>query len=366
MPETAPTPQLRIGLFGQAGAGKTTLLASYYGTLQNPSPNEDRSYSLTAKSPAQGGKLLSRYHQMEEGEFPASTATAEDYVFRFAVNGTKVTALEVHILDYPGGWWTQEESDAELEADRTLALQKLGSAQVGILLVDGAKFKRDGGAYLKTLFDSFGSEISNLRLSGTGAGDDDPMPESWVIALAKADLFGIDYTAEAFSRDVFKHAGEQLTHLAAKIGPETLGHRFLLLSSARQGDRNTVSSATDTLGLTLLAPVAFKTTVDHAAQLAADNSGTGSGAERFIRILKQVLSVVDELDDFLPRKYQIITSLLKAVEANDFLDEKLVLVRSKREKAVKNGNLYKAAALSMAEQLRQDTARPLYHESQLT
>lgn len=355
--------EIRLALFGSSGSGKTTFLASYFGNQQRNSFEEAYGYRLEASDISDGNQLLSRYYRMENGEFPLGTEQFFEYRFGFKVGGLPKPALQVVWYDYPGGWWERTPKDASEEAARRVALSKLLTSHVGILLVDGMKYVAEGLPYVRHQLDQFRNEAR--RISDEFAASGEPLgvfPEQWIIAISKADLLPADATAESIGKDIVMGAVDQLTGVAKSVGSKSFGSQYLLLSSVR-GDGGHVVDAHDFIGLQLVAPVALVSVLSELAEKAKKDPGFGRLKE-VLEGLSRLVEFTEKLDDFLPPKYQVLKQLLKVLPLKDVLDKRAEHFRDKQAAAVKEGNALKAAAVAMSAELASPAAQRAFFRNQ--
>lgn len=281
----------RVAVFGESGSGKTMLLTSFYGHQQAAKFRKANGYSLLAANAHQGTALLNAYFLLENDLLaPGNRFDYSVYDFYFKIEGFKHPVGLVTWYDYPGGWWTESHSGEEQQRKVRLVAQ-LVRADVGLLLVDGQKFRKDGSYYLKRLFASFRDELS--RQQKLAAPDRPPpwknilgtvsalvlscqrklvrYPTIWVICLSKADLFD-GYSVEEFRKDVLKEAQAEIQELSEQIKSMTwkpeqvsIGEEFLLLSSAEfDPESNHIKDPKKTIGIDLIAPISLMAPPQHA------------------------------------------------------------------------------------------------------
>jgi len=352
--------EIRLALFGQSAAGKTTLLASFYGNQQRHAFVEKHGYRLQAEDAADGDELLGRYYGMQQGEFPRGSDQFSEHRFALKVRAREqdLRAFRVVWYDYPGGWWEHSPKDESEQRARHEALARLATSHVGIFLIDGAKYRDAGIAYVRRLLDQFKNEVGSITVDRAASGD--TLPKQWILAVSKADLLE-GMSAEAVHRDLVMNASDQLKGLAAALHARDLGRHVLLLSAA-EGDGAHVMAADKYVGLSLIVPLAF------SAILSALASAAGSGDR--IGLLRKVLEklglafdIMDKLDDVLPRKYQILTHLLRMLDVKTAIERGDEWLREQQQKAAQRGHALEAAALAMTRELKSDAARDVYYQS---
>jgi hypothetical protein len=324
----------------------------------------------------EGNVLLKNYYGMQDGAFPAPTVSrAHTFQFDFRVSALSRPALRLEWIDYPGGWWGHAPQDVEEQQRQLACMQDLLDAQVGFLLIDGSQYRQEGSAYLRGLLSRFAHEVGRWQRSlvpvqGTGAPHLTVI-EEWVIALAKADLFPANYTAEDFGRAVIKEAVEELNELATALygQPQQFGTRFMLVSAA-QGDEvspQRVRSVERTIGLELIAPAAL---ILHLDQMGTERGSFNPRADLpwWQRLLLTLEDLTREgsLDHLVGRRYKPLLGLLQALGSVVRFDveQRAEELRAQRDHAVREGDALKATALVMQQQLASPAARRAYFVSQ--
>lgn len=356
-------PEIRMALFGQSASGKTTLLSSYFGNQQRNSFEEIHGYRLVADDISVGNQLLARYYRMEKGEFPLGTEQFVEYEFGMKIRDLPESSLRIVWYDYPGGWWERSPKDASEAQARRAALAKLLTCHVGIILIDGMRYQTEGLPYVWQLLDQFTAEAR--RISDDFAADGQPLstfPKEWILAVSKADLLPDELTAEAICKNVIAGAADQIAGVGRAVNATSFGHQFLLLSAV-QGDGSRVVDAHRYVGLQLVAPVAVLSVL---AELLEDaDKGTIYGVPTFImERLAALTELVDGLDDFLPRKYQILTKLLKALDLKSGFDKGAEYFRAKQMAAAKRGKSLEAVAATMQAEFASPEARQAFFRNQ--
>ena len=353
--------EIRLALFGQSGAGKTALLASYFGNQQRHTFEARHGYRLEAEDTSDGNELLGRYYGMEQGRFPRGTDDFREHRFSLILKLPEQSERVFRVVwyDYPGGWWEREPSDEGERQARRQALERLATSHVGILLIDGDKYATQGISYVRTLLAQFRNEMSRLAPLRV----DDALPRQWIIAVSKADLLPPGTTAEDVARDLLASAGDELSGLASALPSQaSFGRHFLLLSAAR-GDGAQVMDAHRYLGLTLVAPLALSAIL--SAFVADADQGTQYGWLRtLLEKVRGLVAIVDTFDDVLPRKYQVLTQLLRLIHAEDSLNRGAAYFARKQEAAVRKGRALEAAVYALQRELASDEAQGVYYESQ--
>lgn len=357
-------PEIRIALFGQSGSGKTTFLASYYGNQQHNSFEQAHGYRLRAADLADGHQLLGHYYRMEEGRFPEGTNKFHEYRFDFMVSGLREPALSIVWYDYPGGWWEQTPKDDAEKAERRDALAKLLQSHVGILLIDGRKYRSEGIRYVQKLFGDFrlATEIISSELALSSVAQGSSLPTQWILAISKADLFPDNVTAEKVCKEIVFGAAYQLAGLAKQLNPKSFGNQYLLVSSVR-GDGNRVIDAHQFIGLQLVAPVALVSVLSELAEKAGQGTGYGM-LHTILKTLSDVVDWIDKLDNFLPAKYQMLTRLLKALALKEGLDKGAQHFREKQAAAVRKKDALTAAANAFRAELASEAAQHAFYRNQ--
>ena len=367
------TPELHVAVFGASGAGKTVLLPAFFRAQTQPGFQDEYGYEIQAADRAQGSALLGRFFKLEDGRFPDSSLSFDDYIFDFFIRCVSQPALRVHWYDYPGKWWEVEPEDAEERAAMQDCLLRLGRSQVGILIADGAKYKVEGIRYIKWLLKHFADECARLQKFATqSTGGDVEFPREWILALSKADLFPSSYTANDFQREVCKDAAGQLCKLSSKIQRRSIsaeskgsafGHRFMLLSSVAMTNGSTIDPHTS-IGVRTLAPAILMSTIEGAAHEAQERAKDKSLGESILDGLRGLVRLIDSIDNFLPKKYQVITMILKVIPIEDLLNAKFEAIKKARDKAIKKGDAFKAVVNGMAVAMATEEAKRAYFRNQ--
>ena len=356
-------PEIRLALFGQSKAGKTTFLASYFGNLQRNSFEEAHGYRLEAQDVSDGNNLLSMYYGMEAGKFPQSTDVFKEFCFNLKVHGLPKPGIRILWCDYPGEWWTEKQKDQSEKQARADAFAKLLTSHVGVLLIDGVRYQTEGLPYVRYLFDQLRQEVQRIR--DDFAAPDRTLnifPNQWILAISKADLLPLDMTAEAICKEIVIGASDQLAGLAKAVNSTSFGHQFLLLASVR-GDGTHVVDAHQYIGLHLVAPIALISALSEAADKAGKGSGFGF-LRTIVEKLASAVDLIDKLDDFLPKKYQILTQLLKLLGLKEGLHKGADYFREKQASAAKRGKSLESAAAAMRAELASDDAQKAFYRNQ--
>ncbi|WP_437682115.1 hypothetical protein [Sorangium sp. So ce131] len=386
-----PPLDLHVALFGASGAGKTVLLAAFYRAQTQPSFQDEYAYKIQAVNKAQGNQLLGRFYRLEEGKFPEGSTRFDEYVFDFFPRDLPEPAVRIHWYDYPGRWWEDEPADAEERELMREGLLKLGLSQVGILIADGAKYQDEGAGYIRWLFEHFADECERLGRTSAAAGVEVSFPREWILALSKADLFPPEYRAEDFAREVCRDADDQLAKLCAVLRAEqAFGHRFMLLSSvaaprdrrdagevgeprdadeAREGAETGEPRAPRidpkaSIGVRTLAPAILVSTVEGAVREAQAARRDKSARETLLEGLRGLVQFVDSIDDFLPKKYQIVSKILRYISLKDLVSTRLDRLKRAREDAIRKGDTFKAVLTAMVAALREEEGLRAYHQNQ--
>jgi hypothetical protein len=80
--------------------------------------------------------------------------------------------------------------------------------------------------------------------------------------------------------------------------------------------------------------------------------------------LRGLVRAVDALDNFLPKKFQVITILLKAIRLEDLIDARIDRLKGARDEAIKKGDAFKAVVNGMAAALASDEGKRTYYRNQ--
>ena len=267
----------RVAVFGESGSGKTMLLTTFYGHQQAARFKAANGYWLTANDAGQGQGLLAAYFRLEHDRLPPTNRfkyTA--YNFTFRVRDLQQPVVFVQWFDYPGEWWTDSPKEEEQQRKKDL-VTRLVQSDIAFFLVDGQKFRKDGGNCLRRLFAQFRDELTRHRtiLLPSNRRKLARYPSIWVICLSKADLFD-GYTVEDFRKQVLQHADaeircliEDLRSMVKEPDLVSIGEEYLLLSSAEfDPESQHVKNPVQTIGIDLIAPISLSAPTHHARRLA--------------------------------------------------------------------------------------------------
>jgi GTPase SAR1 family protein len=357
---------IRVAVFGESGSGKTTLLSAFFGKQQSETFATGNKYYFSADNKGQGNSLLSNYYGLEEGHFPSATFGYEDYNFSVFIPDLKQKKSELKVtwIDYPGKWWTQEERDSDAKKIQQTCFESLMSAQVGILLVDAARLKEENEKYLRKLFEQFRNEFKRIERESLQEGRPAPIgPETWIIALNKADLFP-NMDALSFSKMVIRSAGQQFQDIAKQLRCNNFGCKYLLLASVKTKPTGEIEDPNSTIGIDCIAPAALVSALEEFQNVLRKRAADKSWREKWIESMKNILSFVDSLDDFLPPKYQIITQIIRELGIADMLDQKIEVIRSRRDDYIKKENVLGATISSMLSTFQASKEKGVYTECQ--
>jgi len=357
---------IRIAVFGESGSGKTTLLSAFFGKQQSETFGQANKYYVSADNKGQGNSLLSAYFGLEEGHFPSATFGYEDYDFSVFIPDLKQKKSELKItwIDYPGKWWTQEERDSDAKKIQQKCFESLMSAQVGILLVDGARLKAENEKYLRKLFEQFRNEFKRIERESLQEGKPAPIgPETWIIALNKADLFP-SLDAHAFSKMVIRSAGQQFQDIAKQLRCNNFGCKFLLLASVKTSPSGEIEDPNSTIGIDCIAPASLVSALEEFQDIMRKKAAEKTWREKWVEGMKNILTFVDSLDDFLPPKYQIITQIIREFGIANLLDQKIDEIRARRDGFIQKENVLGATISSMLSTFQSSKEKGVFIECQ--
>lgn len=369
-----PIRTLRLAFFGESGSGKTSLVSSYFGYQQRHAFEQSHGYRLSAVDTREGSLLLKNYYGMQDGAFPTPTVSRSS-IFHFDLKVSRLSrpALRLEWIDYPGGWWGHGPADAEEQQRQRACIGSLLNAQVGFLVVDGALYKREGMTYLRKLLTSFAREVGRWQrgIIPNDGRSHLTVIEEWVIALAKADVFQPDYTAERFGMDVIKNAVDELIELATALygQPRRFGTRYMLLSAA-QGephDPQRVHSIDKTIGLELIAPAALLLPLSGVAkERSAHNPRLVLPWWQQVLLALEELARGRDLKQAVGERYKPLVDLLHVIGSVARFDaeQRSEELRVEKERAVEEGDALRATALIMKQQLAAEAARRCFFMSQ--
>lgn len=287
---TLSVPDISVAFLGERGSGKTTLLTRYNNFALSLA-NQQYLYKVSASDNEEAKALLLRQGQMKQGNFPDPTTQHRRYHFHIRTSSTAPLLAQLIWYDYPGGWWNS--SGLEDEKVRAELFRTFLNVDVGILLLDATQLILSHSTGLSQLFGSilrvarrietykingitisanyvrqtlsiFANELSKLTIDN-GVDTRSPFPSVWIIALSKSDIIEEMiqhniFTAEHFATSVLNTAETHVNSLQNLLGDE-FGKTFLLLSTCRGGGRGhtrRVESYKETIGLELIAPLAFE------------------------------------------------------------------------------------------------------------
>lgn len=313
--------EICIALIGDIGAGKTTFLASFFGNHQTASFVEAHGYSLMAQDPKVSNDLLEVFHGLERGSFPESTSHQRRYSFDVVYRGQAAAAkklgnkavVRITFLDYPGRWFsdgvdtTASEKGGE-QAARDETLKWLADAHLGLILLDGSKWKELGPGYARKSLAQFKGELHKV----SDARRDD-VPRQWIVALTKADLLG-DATAVSVGEEIRTIASEELRGFHVFFaGSRQLGTHFLLLSSVLVLGKKSIDPKR-WIGLSVVAPFALKTVLADIVDAIRKSPPSQGG---FLGAVLGLLGLIRRrLVKGLPKQYrQLGEIILMALEA---------------------------------------------------
>lgn len=349
---------IQIALFGDSGSGKTTFLSSYYGNMQRNDFERKKGYRLKAEQSVDAS-LLTRYYEMEGGSFPLGTESFTEYTFELMITGLSRSGLKINWFDYPGGWWRSEPQDNDEKLVRLSALKKLLTSNVAVFLIDGAKYLSNGDKYLRLQLDIFKNAIKKIKESQAENGTpiDGLLPKKWIIAVSKADLFPEGTTAKALAESMLDGARDQFEGVSNAISAQNsdFGKQFLLLSSVKGSSNSKVADAHQFMGLQLIAPLALMSTLRELKEIA-DKPNNYGFFENILKNISKAIDWIDSIDDVLPPKYQMVTKILKAIDAKGMVDKKAGDFRQQQEDAVKAGKVLEATAAAMQAELASESA----------
>lgn len=293
---------IKFALFGEKGAGKTTFLTSYYGNQTSFSFEREHGYRLEAVKRSEDAELMREYHALQRGSFPVGTLRSRTYEFTFRVKKLSDPAFKIAWIDYPGGWWTNFTED--YAAERTTLMQELATAHAGVLLVDGERWLAEGVPYVARLLTTFATVVRQIRTDKGAKGQ--ALPDHWLLAFSKADLFPESTSAESVAMEILAHADRELNELREALGLPSFG-QFLLLSSVR-GHGGEVTSADRFVGLELVAPVAFVAVVAQEAE-KVDRSWIGRTLMQVLGLVARLLPLLKTVRNQIAPKYRAVFNI---------------------------------------------------------
>ena len=313
MPELA---HLKLAVFGQSGAGKTVFFASYYGSQHSQIFETTSGYHLEAQSKTQGNTLLGRYNRLSAGKFPDATDVLTKYAFDIKIGQLPSPGMTISWLDYPGGWWERVPTTSVEKNERDSAVKELLSSHAILLFLDGEKLRDNQSLYLQRILHDYSIMIKDIkkRLSG-GRDFVESIPHTVILAVTKADLLPISTNAKAVSDAILAEAENEVNLIARELGsaakPAPFPTHVMLLSSVHSPDKASVD-VSRSVGLDLIAPICLAAILDETARRAGKKGWAGYLGS-FLSSIASFVHLVDKLDDFLPKRYQVLTIILKAL-----------------------------------------------------
>ena len=288
-----------IAVFGESGSGKTVLVSSFYGATQEPQFLKSSPFHVVAESTSDGNRLHKNYLGMQnsarrpEPTRFSSTSYAFSIRMRDSAQPSKARpfdALRLVWHDYPGEWFEEDVSGAEIAARRVETFRSLLGSDVALLLVDGQKLLDNAGEeerYLKSLLGNFRNGV--LSLKEQLLQDGKPLvkfPRIWVLALSKADLLPEvdvfkfrDLIIEKASDDV-DELSKVLKGFVESSDAFAVGEDFLLLSSARFGDKRI--DVQQRIGVDLALPIAAMLPFERHVRWVAEKRVAARVAEELL------------------------------------------------------------------------------------
>lgn len=354
-------PELRFAVFGGSGSGKTTLISSYYGNQQDDDFEELHKYKLNADKPDLGNLLLQNYFNLEKGVFPHGTDKFVEYSFGLKVKDLPGTCMKIKWFDYPGGWWETSPADEAEGQARQTAFKNLLECHVGILLIDGVRYQKEGINYVRYLFDQFKNEIDKIidSLAATGNPLTD-FPKQWILAISKSDQLSPDNTVKNICKTIVSGAASQINGVGKVINSDSFGCQYLLLSSVKGSDSK-IENAHENIGLTLIAPIALLAFIN---QLIADfpRKPVIGAFLGFIKKLRNFIILIKKLP--IPAQYKVFIDLLLLILDDDLLAKTEVWFFEKADEAIKGKRSLEAVAYLMKARMVSDEAKKVYYCSQ--
>jgi len=364
--------EIRIAVFGENGCGKTTLLSSFYGKQKSRNQDQGKDYYLLANDTSKGYNLLRNFYRMkDEGVFPEGTKEFSEYSFSFFVGEFEDPSLQIRWYDYPGGWLTRTPSDEEEMEEKIKCFSSLLESHIGILIVDGQKLLESGGVYIRTLFSQFFNEVMLQKQAMKKQGlEVQNYPDQWIIALSKADLFPPTYSAVDFQYQIINEAHTVCKNIAKFLKNDQaedldtyksyqFGSQYLLLSSAKAVN-GVIEDSSETLGLELIVPMTLYSSMRKVLEEAP--KGTFFGIlGGFLDGVSSLMNLINKTDDFLPKKYQMITQLLEVIKIEEVLTESSSYMKKRQDEMIKKGKILEAAVYAIQLELKRNESKRLFH-----
>ena len=359
-----PTIEQHLAVFGQSGSGKTTLLSAFYGWQQEPEFRIKSGYCVNAVDTTTGQRLRASYLNMAESMLlPQTRYTHERVEFTISARGLDANANAGTLVwhDYPGEWWT--ETKTETEGNRKIeTFRALLKSDVALILIDGARLKRDKGIYIRDLIRGFREELERQKEAFVREGERlYPFPRVWILCLSKADLFP-DKDVFWFRDQVTAAAADELSELRHVIGQiiggdqfKSIGEDYLLLSSAKfDSETGKVLNADQHVGLDMIMPLAIAMPIKKALTWSRIKEGAVTSIHRGLELFQSTTTNYLKYLPVIGNVFWLIDDATKTI---------LQKLKDVENAARQRGDAVETVVAALAARLSEESTRNVYYSS---
>lgn len=357
-----PTIEQHLAVFGQSGSGKTTLLSAFYGWQQEPEFRIKSGYGVNAVDTTTGMRLRASYLKMAESLLPPQTRYSHEPVeFTISARGLDANAGTLVWHDYPGEWWT--ETKTETEGNRKIeTFRDLLQSDVALILIDGARLKRDKGIYIRELIRGFREELERQKEAFVREGERlYPFPRVWILCLSKADLFP-DKDVFWFRDQVTAAAADELSELRHVIGQiiggdqfKSIGEDYLLLSSAKfDSETGKVLNADQHVGLDMIMPLAIALPIKKALTWSRTKEVGVTWIHRFVEMNRSITTNWLKYLPVVGNVFWLIDDATKTI---------LQKLKDVENAARQRGDAVETVVAALAARLSDESTRNVYYSS---
>lgn len=357
-----PTIEQHLAVFGESGSGKTTLLSAFYGWQQEPEFRFKSGYGVNAVDTTTGQRLRASYLKMAESLLPPQTRYSHEPVeFTIIARGLDANAGKLVWHDYPGEWWTETKTGTEgnRKIETFLALLK---SDVALILIDGARLKRDKGIYIRELIRGFREELERQKEAFVREGERlNLFPRVWILCLSKSDLFP-DKDVFWFRDQVTEAATDELRELRHVIGEiiggdqfKSIGEDYLLLSSAKfDSETGKVLNADQHVGLDMIMPLAIALPIKKALTWSRIKEKGVTFTHRFLEMNRSITTNWLKYLPFVGNVFWLIDDATKSI---------LQKLKDVENAARLRGDAVETVVAALASRLSDESTRNVYYSS---
>ena len=356
------TIEQHLAVFGQSGSGKTTLLSAFYGWQQEPEFRIKSGYGVNAVDASTGMRLRASYLKMAESLLPPQTRYSHEPVeFTISARGLDANAGTLVWHDYPGEWWT--ETKTETEGNRKIeTFRDLLKSDVALILIDGARLKRDKGIYIRELIRGFREELERQKEAFVREGERlNQFPRIWILCLSKADLFP-DKDVFWFRDQVTEAAADELSELRHVIGEiiggdqfKSIGEDYLLLSSAKfDSETGKVLNADQQVGLDMIMPLAIAMPIKKALNWSRIKEGAVTSIHRVLELFQSTTTNYLRYLPFVGNVFWLMDDTAKSI---------LQKLKDVENAARQRGDAVETVVAALAARLSDESTRNVYYSS---